>query len=500
MAMNRIYFGDNLPILRGLQSESVDLIYIDPPFNTGKTQALNSIKTIKNGNGDRKGFMGNVYQTVELGTKSYDDSFSGKVEGILSPELEGAYRVLAPYGSLYFIEVFLRPRLLEAYRILKPHGSLYFHIDYREVHYCKILLDDIFGRDSFINEIIWAYDFGGKAKTKWPAKHDNILFYAKDPTNYIFNSAAIDRESYMAPGLVGPEKAERGKLPTDTWWHTIVGTNSKERTGYPTQKPLGVINRIIQASSYPGNVVLDFFAGSGSVGESCLRLEREFILIDNNPIALEVIASRFTGVKDIEWVDFDPTNFQKNVVELKTGPNVTANTDFDFLTSAAKYFRSEFENISDQWIDSPFEWMVRLLPAKKGSLAKKIIASWCATKGFDIEHIKDKEADLLINGHRCVIKFSFLWETGYYKFQQIRNQNYEYLICLGISPSEAHCWVIKKNYALQHSTSQHGGAKGSGTNWFQVNPQRPDEWLALYGGTFNEAYKVMKSLTLVSAN
>ncbi len=301
--MNYIYFGDNLPILKEMPSGSVDLIYIDPPFNTGKVQSHTAIKTRRDEDGDRIGFQGNAYQTIELGTRAYQDSFGGGVE--LPPDLRQAYEKLTPHASIAFIEGFLRPRLVEAYRILKPHGSLYFHIDYREVHYCKILLDHIFGRDSFINEIIWAYDYGGKSKSRWPAKHDNILFYAKDPQHYTFNSDAVDREPYMAPGLVGPEKAARGKRPTDTWWHTIVGTNSKERTGYPTQKPIGVINRILKASSLPGEVVLDFFAGSGTVGESCLRLERQFILIDDNLEALEVMARRFAGVKDIQWVGFD---------------------------------------------------------------------------------------------------------------------------------------------------------------------------------------------------
>ena len=284
----RIYFSDNLPILKAMANGSVDLIYIDPPFNTGKRQALTQIRTMRSENGDRKGFQGNVYETVELGTKEYEDDFGER-----------------------FIEEFLRPRLEEAYRILALHGSFYFHIDYREVHYCKILLDKIFGRECFLNEIIWAYDFGGKAKTRWPAKHDNILVYVKNPQNYVFNADAIDREPYMAPGLVGPEKAARGKLPTDTWWHTIVGTNSKERTGYPTQKPLGIINRIIQASSLPGHTILDFFAGSGTVGESCLKLGRKFILIDNNPAALEVMARRFAAQSQIEWVNFDPAPFQE---------------------------------------------------------------------------------------------------------------------------------------------------------------------------------------------
>ncbi|MHB8807441.1 MAG: DNA-methyltransferase, partial [Anaerolineaceae bacterium] len=197
----------------------------------------------------------------------------------------------------------LEPRLREAYRILKADGSLYFHIDYREVHYCKVLLDTIFGRDSFINEIIWAYDYGARTQKRWPPKHDNILWYAKDPNHYTFNYDAIDRIPYMAPGLVGKEKAARGKLPTDTWWHTIVPTNSHEKTGYPTQKPLGVIRRIITASSNPGDLVLDFFAGSGTVGEACLEMDRNFILIDNNPQALQVMKNRFKENPSIEWVE-----------------------------------------------------------------------------------------------------------------------------------------------------------------------------------------------------
>jgi site-specific DNA-methyltransferase (adenine-specific) len=300
--MNTIYFGDNLPILKTLPDASVGLIYIDPPFNTGKRQALRSMKTHRTATGDRIGFQGNAYQTTVVSVKSYLDSFKDRADVALSPEQAQAYASLAPHASVQFLEGFLRPRLTEALRVLKPQGSLYFHIDYREAHYCKILLDQLFGRESFINEIIWAYDFGGKAKSRWPAKHDTILFYAKDPDRFTFNTEAIEREPYMAPGLVGPDKAARGKLPTDTWWHTIVGTNSKERTGYPTQKPLGVIKRIIEASSNPGDVVLDFFAGSGVVGEACLKLGRSFILIDNNPAAIEVMARRFEGVENIKWV------------------------------------------------------------------------------------------------------------------------------------------------------------------------------------------------------
>jgi site-specific DNA-methyltransferase (adenine-specific) len=279
--VNQIYFADNLSVLQSLPSDSVSLIYIDPPFNTGKTQSRTQIKTEKSDLGDRTGFAGNRYSTIKIGSKAYGDIFDDFL-------------------------VFLEPRLIEAKRVLKPNGSLYFHIDYREVHYCKILLDQIFGRESFLNEIIWAYDYGARTRKKWPAKHDNILWYAKDPANYIYNVEEIERIPYMAPGLVGPEKAARGKLPTDTWWHTIVPTNGKEKTGYPTQKPLGIIRRIISASSNPGDTVLDFFAGSGTTGAVCLESGRNFILVDNNPQALETMAARFKEVPGIDWINYEP--------------------------------------------------------------------------------------------------------------------------------------------------------------------------------------------------
>ncbi len=279
--MNQIYFGDNLEILRSLPSASVALIYIDPPFNTGKVQARTQLKTEKSASGDRTGFAGQRYTTTRIGSKEYGDIFDDFL-------------------------LFLEPRLVEARRILTDNGSLYFHIDYREVHYCKVLLDQLFGRASFLNEIIWAYDYGARTRKKWPAKHDNILWYAKDPDNYIYNVDEIERIPYMAPGLVGPEKAARGKLPTDTWWHTIVPTNGKEKTGYPTQKPLGILRRIVAASSNPGDTVMDFFAGSGTTGAACLEMRRKFILIDSNPQALETMALRFAGVSDIKWSNYDP--------------------------------------------------------------------------------------------------------------------------------------------------------------------------------------------------
>jgi site-specific DNA-methyltransferase (adenine-specific) len=274
---NTIYFGDNLTFLRQMPSESIDLIYIDPPFNTGRQQGRTRIKTVRaeDGEGDRTGFGGESYHTIEVGRSAYADEFD---------------------DFLAFIE----PRLREAYRLLKPTGSLYFHIDYREAHYCKILLDVIFGRHNFLNEIIWAYDYGGRSKKRWPAKHDTIFLYVKDPAHYTFNWEEVERIPYMAPGLVSEEKRQRGKFPTDVWWHTIVATNGKEKTGYPTQKPLGVLRRILQASTNPGDVVLDFFAGSGTTGEAALERGCSFILMDNNPEALRVMRERFAEV-DVEW-------------------------------------------------------------------------------------------------------------------------------------------------------------------------------------------------------
>lgn len=276
--MNQIYCDDNLPVLKDMPDGSVNLIYIDPPFNTGKRQVRTEMKVTRSVEGDRTGFSGRKYATTIMGTKEYVDVFDDYLD-------------------------FLEPRLKEAYRILTPDGTLYLHIDYREVHYVKILLDHLFQRQCFLNEIIWAYDYGGRTRKKWPPKHDNILWYAKDPDYYTFNLDEIDRIPYMSPGLVGPEKTARGKLPTDTWWHTIVPTNGAEKTGYPTQKPLGILRRIVRASSNPGEHVLDFFAGSGTTGAVCLESGRRFTLIDNNPQAITIMRKRFINISDIEWVD-----------------------------------------------------------------------------------------------------------------------------------------------------------------------------------------------------
>ncbi len=275
-----IYFGDNLPILRTLPSATVDLIYIDPPFNTGKVQRRMQLSTVRDLNGDRVGFQGLRYRSIRLGTREYTDIFDDYLS-------------------------FLEPRLVEARRILKSNGSFFLHIDYREAHYVKILLDMIFGRDSFMNEIIWAYDYGGRSMKKWPSKHDNIFWYAKDPHNYQFNIEHCDRIPYLAPSLVGPEKAAKGKIPTDTWWYTIVSPTGKEKTGYPTQKPRGILDRIVKVHSSPGDLLLDFFAGSGSFGEAALALGRKCILVDNHEDALRVMETRFAKAS-VQWINWTP--------------------------------------------------------------------------------------------------------------------------------------------------------------------------------------------------
>ena len=262
---------DNLAYLSELPDASFTVIYIDPPFNTGKTQTRRTLKTAPaqegGARGDRTGFQGKSYTSALQTLASYHDAFED-------------------YWA------FLEPRIRQAHRLLAQDGTLYLHLDWREVHYAKVMCDMIFGRDCFMNELIWAYDYGAKSTKRWPTKHDNILMYVKDPQKYYFNADTVDREPYMAPGLVTEEKAARGKLPTDVWWHTIVSPTGKEKTGYPTQKPVGLLKRMIAASSRPGDWVLDFFAGSGTTGAAAVELERKFVCVDQNPPAIEVMAKR----------------------------------------------------------------------------------------------------------------------------------------------------------------------------------------------------------------
>jgi site-specific DNA-methyltransferase (adenine-specific) len=266
-----ILHGENLELLPAFADGSFQLVYIDPPFNTGKVQERRTLRAVADGSGERTGFGGRRYRTELLERSSYRDSFDDYLG-------------------------FLAPRLEQARRLLNETGTLYFHIDYREAHHCKLLLDEVFGRESFLNEIVWAYDYGARARRRWPAKHDTILVYVKDPRRYHFDSEQVDREPYMAPGLVTPEKAARGKLPTDVWWHTIVPTSGAEKTGYPTQKPEGVLRRIVQASTRPGDWCLDFFAGSGTLGAVAAALGRRYVLIDSSAEAVRVMRERLAAI------------------------------------------------------------------------------------------------------------------------------------------------------------------------------------------------------------
>jgi site-specific DNA-methyltransferase (adenine-specific) len=267
-----ILLGDNLDLLPRFGDGAFRMIYLDPPFNTGRERSARPLRAVADAEGDRTGFGGRRYRTELLERSSYRDSFDDYLG-------------------------FLEPRLRHARRLLDEQGTLYLHLDYREAHYVKILCDELFGRDCFLNEIVWAYDYGGKPRRRWPAKHDTILVYVRDPARYWFDSGAVEREPYMAPGLVTPEKAARGKLPTDCWWHTIVPTSGRERTGYPTQKPEGLVRRMVQASTRPGDRVADFFAGSGTLGAVAAALDRRYVLIDANPEAVAVMERRLGATR-----------------------------------------------------------------------------------------------------------------------------------------------------------------------------------------------------------
>jgi site-specific DNA-methyltransferase (adenine-specific) len=279
MPKKQIILGDNAQILGTLPSAFAELIYIDPPFNSGRTQRRKRLRVTADPEGKRRGFGGRKYRVEEVGESSYADRFDD-------------------YTG------FLLPRIEASLRCLTADGSLFVHLDSREVHYVKVALDALCGRASFMNEIIWAYDFGGRPKTSWPKKHDSILWYARNPKKYVFDYDAIDRIPYMAPGLVGPEKARRGKTPTDVWWQTIVPTNGRERTGYATQKPLAILERIVRVHTRPGATVLDYFAGSGTTGEAAARHGRGFVLIDESPDAARVMAERLEKYAP-ELVGFD---------------------------------------------------------------------------------------------------------------------------------------------------------------------------------------------------
>ena len=267
-----IHQAENLEFLRGTPDGAFELVYVDPPFNTGRAQARKRLRTERvppdgGAGGDRTGFGGHRYRTTVLGELAFDDRFDDYL-------------------------AFLAPRLVELRRVLTPAGSLFLHLDPRECHYVKVYLDGLFGRDCFQNEIVWSYDYGARSRRRWSAKHDVILWYSRDPRRVTYRYEDVDRIPYMAPSLVGAEKAARGKTPTDVWWNTIVSPTGKERTGYPTQKPLAILRRIVAVHSNPGERVLDAFAGSGTTGEAAAREGRHAVLVDSSPEAVDVMERR----------------------------------------------------------------------------------------------------------------------------------------------------------------------------------------------------------------
>ncbi|WP_235425972.1 DNA-methyltransferase [Clavibacter michiganensis] len=340
-----VIHAENLEAVRALPDGAFQLIYLDPPFNTGRTQERQNLTVTRtpdpdpdpDAESDPEREPGPADPSAEAetagpgaGADAARDIPAATGSPALSPASAATPEPARPPGArlgfhgrsydsvkgmLYGFDDsfadywdFLEPRLIEAWRLLDPTGTLYLHLDYREVHYAKVVLDALFGRRSFLNEIVWAYDYGAKSRRRWPAKHDTILVYVKDPLRYRFDSEGVDREPYMAPGLVTPEKRERGKLPTDVWWHTIVSPTGREKTGYATQKPLGVLRRIVQASSRPGDWVLDFFAGSGTTGAAARELGRRFVLVDENPQAVDVMRARLAGGGTVfASADADPT-------------------------------------------------------------------------------------------------------------------------------------------------------------------------------------------------
>ena len=438
--------GDNLPYLKEMPSESVALIYIDPPFNTGKTQSRQRVRVLQDKNGTRTGFGGKQYRTEVVGESGYDDSFAD-------------------------FSAFLRPRLQEAHRILAANGSLFFHIDWRESARCRLLLEEIFGGAAHcINEIIWAYDFGGRGKNKWPPKHDNIYWFAKNPADYIYNYDAVDRIPYMAPGLAGKEKAMRGKTPTnvwwnkvapiDVWWNTIVPTNGHEKTGYATQKPLAIVDRIVRVHSNVGDLVVDFFAGSGTTGEAAIKNGRDYILIDKNPEAVRVMKQRIGSLGK---------NMQHEITHSRP---YAENNIFLQLARIADDLGLGYPQQKAEWEGSPFEWIVHFLSSsEKGAVGKQLVRNLLAQHEFTVSKTTSKNSDMTVNGHTVAVKFSTLWKNEVYTFQQIRNQDYDILLCLGISPKNAHAWVARtSDIAWNTIAHQHGGKRGKDDWWVSVAP------------------------------
>lgn len=294
--MNKLYYGDNLDILRRhIKDESVDLIYLDPPFNSNAT--YNVLFGTKNG------------KDAAAQIKAFDDtwhwdmasaeSYREVVErgGNVSRAMQ-AFRLLLNESDMLAYLSMMAPRLVELKRVLKPTGSIYLHCDPTASHYLKILMDAVFGADNFINEIVWHYHTGGASKSHYSRKHDIIFFYSKtEDYNFYAERIKIPRTKKALKRAQNPKGArisadDTTKLPEDVFEIQALNPMSNERLGYPTQKPEELLERIIKASSKEGDIVLDPFCGCGTTIIAAHKLNRRWIGIDITHLAIGLMKHR----------------------------------------------------------------------------------------------------------------------------------------------------------------------------------------------------------------
>lgn len=278
---NRFYSGDNLGVLRGFDAGSVDLIYLDPPFNSKRLYV------------GTKGSAAAGASFKDIWT--LDDVGAWQTE-LGDSDLTDYLRTIARAHSepMMAYTIYMTLRIIELRRVLKETGALYLHCDPTASHYLKIVLDIVFGKDAFRNEIIWSYRTGGVSKKHWARKHDVILFYAKPK----YQHNPMQERIYYDKAFFTSKVDKTGKHYADVYlrdvWEDIkpLLNLSKERTGYPTQKPVALLERIITASSQEGDIVLDPFCGGGTTCEAAAKLGRRWIGIDIEPRARELLAER----------------------------------------------------------------------------------------------------------------------------------------------------------------------------------------------------------------
>ena len=287
MALNRtLFLEDNLPVLRGLDSDSIDLIATDPPFNKGVPAFEGTTKA-----GQNVEFK-DVWNWNDDVHVEWTNAISGRHPSLYAA-IDAANRT-AGYDMGAFL-CWMGVRVLEMHRVLKPTGSLYLHCDQTASHYLKAMMDAIFGRKNFRNEIIWSYRTGGASKRYWPRKHDSILFYVKSDS---YEHSPIQERIFYDKKFFTQKVDAEGNYYADVYvrdvWDDIkpIISVSKERTGYPTQKPLALYKRMIQASSNPGDMVLDPFAGCATTCVAAEQLGRQWIGIDIREESGDVIRER----------------------------------------------------------------------------------------------------------------------------------------------------------------------------------------------------------------